>query len=176
MAHSYALFTIVSSAIDSAHSKSQKIIIYIIWKIRCQHCICKELYYIFGRCYSLSGIIHMKDKSVPYITKGSSQCEKSRETSKNMKRYLKHQCVCVCMCVKSLQSCLTICGPIVCSLPSSSVHGIPQARILEWIAMPFCRSSQPRDWICVSYIFLHWQMGCLPVGPPGKPLKHQMDI
>lgn len=38
------------------------------------------------------------------------------------------------------------------------------------------RSSQPRDWICVSYIFLHWQMGCLPVGPPGKPLKHQMDI
>ena len=43
------------------------------------------------------------------------------------------------------QSCLTLCGPIDCSLPSSSVHGILQVRILEWVAIPFSRgSSHPR--------------------------------
>ena len=44
------------------------------------------------------------------------------------------------------QSCLTLCDPIDCSPPGSSVHGILQARILERIAIPFSRgSSQPRD-------------------------------
>ena len=36
---------------------------------------------------------------------------------------------------KSLQSCLTLCNPRDCSPPGSSVHGILQARILEWVAM-----------------------------------------
>ena len=53
--------------------------------------------------------------------------------------------------VKSLQSCLTLCGPRDRSPPGSSVHGILQARILEWVAMPPSRrSSQPRDLTCVS--------------------------
>ena len=44
------------------------------------------------------------------------------------------------------QSCLTLCDPMDCSLPGSSVHGILQARILEWVGIPFSRgSSQPRD-------------------------------
>ena len=47
---------------------------------------------------------------------------------------------------KSLQSFLTLCDPMDGSPPSSSVHGILQARILEWVAMPFSRgSSRPRD-------------------------------
>ena len=51
-----------------------------------------------------------------------------------------------CVCAKSLQSCLTLCDPVDCSLPSSSVHRILQARILEWVAMPSSRgSSQPKD-------------------------------
>ena len=59
----------------------------------------------------------------------------------------------VCVSVKSLQSCLTLCDPMDCSPPSSSVHGILQARILEWVAMPFCRgSSPPRDPTCVSCV------------------------
>ena len=41
-----------------------------------------------------------------------------------------------CVCAKSRQSCLTLCDPMDCSLPGSSVHGILQARILEWVAMP----------------------------------------
>ena len=60
-------------------------------------------------------------------------------------------CVCVCMYAKSLQSCLTLCDPMDCSPPGSSVHGILQARILEWVAMPFSRgSSRPRDGTCIS--------------------------
>ena len=43
------------------------------------------------------------------------------------------------MLAKLLQSCLTLCGPIGCSPSGASVHGILQARILEWIAMPFSR-------------------------------------
>ena len=51
-----------------------------------------------------------------------------------------------CMHAKSLQSCPALCDPMDCSLTGSSVHGILQARILEWVAMPFSRgSSQPRD-------------------------------
>ena len=46
-----------------------------------------------------------------------------------------HVCVCVCVCVKSLQLCLTLCDLMNCSLPGYSVHGILQARILEWIAI-----------------------------------------
>ena len=42
---------------------------------------------------------------------------------------------------KLLQLCLTLCDPIECSPPGSSVHGILQARILEWIAMPFSQES-----------------------------------
>ena len=48
--------------------------------------------------------------------------------------------------VKFTQSCPTLWDPIDCSLPGSSVHGILQARILEWVAIPFFRgSSQLRD-------------------------------
>ena len=59
------------------------------------------------------------------------------------------------------QSCLTLCDPIDCSLPGSSVHGILQARILEWVAISFSRgSSQPRDQTQVSCIlsrfFIVW--------------------
>ena len=54
-------------------------------------------------------------------------------------------CVCVCVCVLVAQSCLPLCDPSDCSLPGFSVHGIVQARILEWIAIPFSRgTSQPR--------------------------------
>ena len=44
-------------------------------------------------------------------------------------------CYNLCVCV-SHQSCLTLCDPMDCSLPGSYVHGILQARILEWVAFP----------------------------------------
>ena len=62
--------------------------------------------------------------------------------------------VAVCACILSLlQSCRTLCDPMDCNLPGSSVHGILQARILEWVAISFSRgSSQPRDRTCISCI------------------------
>ena len=72
-----------------------------------------------------------------------------------------------CVCAKSLQSCLTLCDPMDCNPPDSSVHGILQARILEWVAISSSRgSSQCREQTCVSW---HWQVGSLPLVPPGKP-------
>ena len=50
------------------------------------------------------------------------------------------------LCAKSFQSCLTLCDPMDCSPPSSSVHGILQTRIPEWVAVPSSGGSfQPRD-------------------------------
>ena len=60
-----------------------------------------------------------------------------------------------------------------CSPPGSSVHGILQARILEWVAMPFSRgSSQPRDgtWIsCIAGRFFTTET-------PGKPVLDGRDV
>ena len=61
--------------------------------------------------------------------------------------------VCGCVHTKLLQSCPTLCNPMDCCLPGSSVFGILQAKILEWIAIPSSRgSSIPRDWTCVSFL------------------------
>ena len=49
------------------------------------------------------------------------------------------------------QSCPTLCDPMDCNLPGSSVHGMFQARILEWVSFSR-RSSRPRDWTHVSHI------------------------
>ena len=55
------------------------------------------------------------------------------------------------MFAKLLQSCLTLCNPVYCSPLGSSVHGILQAWILEWVAVPSSRGSfQPRYWTHVS--------------------------
>ena len=57
----------------------------------------------------------------------------------------------ICMYAKSLQSCPTLCNPMDCSPPGSSVHGIFQTRILECVAMPSCKgSSLSRNRNCTS--------------------------
>ena len=69
--------------------------------------------------------------------------------------------------------------PLDCSLPGSSVHGILQARILEWVAVPFSRgSSCPRDWTCSSYVscigrraLYHWCHLGSPLGSDVFPLS-----
>ena len=72
------------------------------------------------------------------------------------------------MLSRSAQLCPTLCDPMDCSLPDSCVHGILQARILEWVAMPSSRGfSPPRDRTQVSCI-----AGRLfTAKPPGKPPK-----
>ena len=64
-----------------------------------------------------------------------------------------------------IQSCLTLCDPVNCSLPGFSVQGILQARLLEWVAISFSRgSSPPRD----QPRYPALQADALPSEPPGK--------
>ena len=75
-------------------------------------------------------------------------------------------------CAKSLQLCPTLCNPMDCSPPGSFVHGILQARILEWVAISFSRaSSQPRDLTQISRI----AGKLLTVEPDQRGLVHRSD-
>ena len=66
------------------------------------------------------------------------------------------------------QSSLTHCNSVDCSPPGSSVHGISQARILEWVVISFSKgSSQPRDQTCISCLACRF----FTMEPPGKPLN-----
>ena len=69
---------------------------------------------------------------------------------------LPHQSYCLTVknaCVLSLFSCVWLCSRVDYSPPGSSVHGILQGRILEWVAMPCSRGSYPpRNWTGVSHV------------------------
>ena len=77
------------------------------------------------------------------------------------------------MKVLGAQSCLTLCDPMDCSPPGSSVHGALQARILEWIAIPF--SSDISDPGIKSRSPPALQADFLPSEPPGKLLDDVID-
>jgi len=76
-----------------------------------------------------------------------------------------------CVCVRSgAQSGLTFCDPMDCSSPSSSVHRIFQARVVEWVAISYSRgSSWPKHWAhisCISYLskWILYHLRSLKVG------------
>ena len=78
---------------------------------------------------------------------------------------LRRMCILLLLIYKSevAQLCPTLCHPMDCSPPGSSVCGIFQARKLEWVTISFCRSSQPSDWTCISsvscigrQVLYHW--------------------
>ena len=70
--------------------------------------------------------------------------------------------------MKAARSCPTLCDPRDCSLPVSSVHGILQARVLEWVAILSSRgSSRPRDWTqpsCFCLLLVLLPFGLYPTG------------
>ena len=65
----------------------------------------------------------------------------------------------------------TVCDPMNYSLPVSSVHGILQAGTLEWVVKPSFGGIFPTQGLNLSLLhLLHWQVGSLPLVPPGKPI------
>ena len=87
-----------------------------------------------------------------------------------MKNYI-YVWIYACVIAKSLQSCLTLCDPIDCRLPGSSVHGILQTKILEWVTMPSSRrSSPPRDWTHDVSCIYDIAGGFFITESPGKPI------
>ena len=71
---------------------------------------------------------------------------------------------------KSLQSCLTLCGPMDCSLPGSSVHGILQVRVLEWIAIAFSVKTQERENKCLYPPKILWPTAKWSCSENQKPI------
>ena len=81
-----------------------------------------------------------------------------------------------CVCAELLQSMLScysrgrLCDPMDCRPPGSSVHGVLQAKILEWIALPCSRGIfHTQRWNLSALLLLHWQVGSVPLVPSGKP-------
>ena len=119
---------------------------------------CKE--WSLGNYYGLDFVCLCHCPSPPtqniYILNPHSQCFR-------MWLHLEVGSLKRCVRAKSLHSCPTLCDPMDCSLPGSSVHGIFQARLLEWVAVSFSRgSSWPRDRTQVSLtagrLFTFWAL------------------
>jgi len=68
--------------------------------------------------------------------------------------------------IEVAQSCLTLCDPVDCSPPGSSIHGIHQARILEWVAISFSRGLPNPG---IKHRSPTLQADALTSEPPGKP-------
>ena len=75
------------------------------------------------------------------------------------------------LCWVGVQSCLTLCDPMDCSPPGSWVHGILQARILEWVAMPSSRDPSDPGIEPTSPMSPALQADSSPLALPGKPLQ-----
>ena len=80
------------------------------------------------------------------------------------------------------QLCLTLCDPMNYRPPGSSVHGILQARILEWVAISFFRGSfrsrnRTQASCTAGRVFTDWaRREALPSKPPGKPLEKNRNV
>ena len=74
-----------------------------------------------------------------------------------------------CMHSVCIKSCQTLCDPMDCSLPGSSVHGIFQATILEWIVISSRGVFPNQGSNLLLSSLLHWLAGSPPLEPPRKP-------
>ena len=100
----------------------------------------------------LSGSCVLKEKSLGSLSKSWVQLHLASSASASFSGQSRSDCIEQKVKVK-VKSCPTLCDPMDCSLPGSSVHGIFQAIVLEWIAISFSRgSSWPRDQTWVSRI------------------------
>ena len=112
--------------------------------------------------YTLKGIYFQKDKFLKNFKK-----EMKWQRVLEMHDILK--IICINMCAKSPQLCSTLWDPMDCSPSGSSVHGILQARILEWVFRPSSRgSSWPRGGTYISCVICI-AGGCFSTEQLGKP-------
>ena len=123
----------------------------------------KRCLYSLSNMYYLWNVVTLFSKSVRLPTAGFFLClyiVSFRVCARTL------VCVCVCVCVLVAQLCPTLWDLMDCGPPGFSVHGILQAEILEWVAIPFPRGSfWPRDGTCVSCTADKSSLS----EPPGKP-------
>ena len=118
----------------------------------------------WGRQAQGKSLIGPSRQLQPCEDSGSHSCRRSRSGQEEVRISD------VCMHAKSFQLCSTLCNPMDCNLPGSSVLGIFQVSILEWVAMPSSRRSsrlQGSDphLLCL----LNWQADSLPLRHLGSP-------
>ena len=106
-------------------------------------------------------IIVISYKKMQFLLQVQGHQIQERELSLTPWRNIRHEHMC-----SVTQPCLTLCNPVDCNPKGSSVHGVFQARILEWVAMPFSKgSSWLRDLTCTSCVSWHadsllrWHLG-----------------
>ena len=127
--------------------------------------------WILINCMALIRAYHLRT-IVPHLRNGTLYQWITFFSQSNTLFIIIRVCVCVCVCMHSVtQPSPTLCIPMNCSPPGSSVHGILQARILEWVAIFYSRGSfQPRDKTRVSCIGIrilhHWTTWEAPLTPP----------
>ena len=140
-----------SLGVSTVSSALAEILIWIWWNLYTfflsSHGACIKTDHISGHKTCLS-----KFKRSMLSAHSGIKLKLQRTIARKIPKYLEikqHMCV----HVKTLQLCPTLCNPMDCSLSGSSVHGILQARTLEWVAiLSFRGSSRPRDWTRISYI------------------------
>ena len=119
--------------------------------------------------FSSASMVRYQTWNFWHLINGTSEYFSFTVTSVWVKFYIFSQSH-SCTCAKLLRSSLF--DPMNCSPPGSSVPGIIQAKILEWVAMSSSReSSWPGDGTHDFYLCLHWQVGSLLLVPPGKSPK-----
>ena len=84
--------------------------------------------------------------------------------------------LCVCACVLSRFSCVQLCDPMDCCPPDSSLHGILQARILEWVAMPSSRGSSDPGIKSASPAAPALRVDSLPLSHEGSPMLYMFNV
>ena len=89
--------------------------------------------------------------TIDWLKSGKGVCQ-NYVWSPTYLTYVQTLCVCVCVCYHFItQSCSILCDPMDCGSPGFSVHGILQARIIQWIVIRFCKgSSWLKDWTQMS--------------------------
>ena len=112
---------------------------------------------VWGRmdtCIGMAESLHCLPETITTLLIGYKIQYKMCWVLKKKKRISLFVKICgynMCVHIRLFQSGETLCNFMDCNPPGSSVHGILQARILEWIAIPFSRPSfQPRDWTHIS--------------------------
>ena len=139
-------------------------VLFVYWCVRKQCVWCMETQYIFFRWKNVEVLVHLSLCVLPTVCcNGKLSCNK-------LYHVLAYDPVCLwtwtCVCAPS---CPTLCDLMDFGLLATSVHGIFQSRIQDWVTIFFSRgSSLPGDRTCVSLCLLHWHMGSLPAEPPGK--------
>ena len=123
-------------------------------------CDSQALQHKFSSCSSACGIF------LDHGSEPMSHALAGRYFTTELPGKLYNSIVRICACLVA-QLCPTLCNHMNCSPPGSSIHGILQARTLEWVAVPFSR---------VTYLtqesnlgLLYYRQIFLPSGPPGKP-------